>query len=219
MMVWIIILLFAAILLIAVIGLGKLPRKIWEIAAAAIILGLAGYAVQGMPNLAGAPAQPVAANGKTAAALILTRSEMDRSFSAARPYLIAADALSRSGDYRLAAAYIKSGIRKNPGEADLWAGLALQLMLASDGKMSPPAKFAFDKTRALNPQHPAPDYFTGLVRLFDGRPDETLRLWQGLIDKAPKQARWKKRLESQVDGVKSLLSAARLEDQNDSDGI
>lgn len=215
MMLWAGIIILSVILLIALIALGRLPRKLWEAAAAAIILGLAGYAVQGRPDLAGAAAQPVGANRTAAAALILTRSEMDKSFSAARPYLVTSDALSRGGDYRLAAAYIKSGIRKNPAEGDLWAGLALQLMLASGGKMSPAAQYAFDKTRALSPRHAAPDYFAGLAHLFDGRPGETLRLWQGLIDRAPAQARWKKRLESQVAGVKSLLTATESDPEDD----
>lgn len=212
---WLPAILLGLVTLLLLIWLGRLPRKTWEVAAAAMILGLTGYAVQGSPGLPAAAAKPIKADRVAAAALILTRSEMDRSFSAARPYLIAADALARSGDYQLAAAYIRSGIRKNPKEADLWAGLGLQLMLASNGTMSPAAKFAFEKTRTLNPRHPAPDYFTGLTHLFDGRPDETLRLWQALIDKAPGQARWKKRLESQVAGAKSLLSATRSEEIND----
>lgn len=196
------------------IWLGKLPRQTWEATAAAVVLGLVGYAIQGSPDLGGAPASAIQADNKTADALILTRSEMDRTFSAARPFLVAADAFARDGDYQLAASYIKSGIRKNPTDADLWSGLGLQIMLASNGKMSAPAKYAFDKAREFNPRAPAPDYFEGLVALFDGKPDETLKLWRGLLVNAPKDARWKERLESQVAGLEQLLARQGQQQQS-----
>jgi cytochrome c-type biogenesis protein CcmH len=56
----------------------------------------------------------------------------------------------------------------------------------------------------LNPYSPSPDYFEGLAALFDGRIVEALKLWQGLLDTAPKEARWKPRLESQLSGVMQM---------------
>ncbi|NJM50575.1 MAG: hypothetical protein HC843_06555 [Sphingomonadales bacterium] len=197
------------LLLLALIRFGRLPRKTWEAAAAAIVLGLVGYSLQGSPSYPAAPAQPLASNSKAAEAMILARSEMDQTFSRARPYLIASDAFARDGDYKLAAAYIRSGIRRNPQEADLWAGLGLQLMLVGEGRMSPPAQYAFDQARRLNPRQPAPDYYKGLVLLFEGRPDLCLALWQGLIENAPKEAKWKKRVEEQVAGLKSMLQQSQ----------
>ena len=78
-------------------------------------------------------------------------------------------------------------------------------MLVGDGKMSPPAQFAFDQARKYDPRQPAPDYFDGLTALFDGRPDKTLRLWQRLLDNAPRQAKWKGRLESQVEALRQNI--------------
>ena len=189
--------------------LGKLPRPTWEALVAGVVLALAGYALQGSPALESSPAKTITADAQTAEALILTRSEMDRTFSMARPYLIASDAWARDGDYKLAASYIRSGIRKNPKNADLWAGLGLQLMLASEGRMSPPAQYAFDQARKYNPRQPAPDYFTGLVALFDGNPNEALRLWKGLLENASDQAKWKERLEGQVAGVEALVAQSQ----------
>ncbi|MFC4291852.1 tetratricopeptide repeat protein [Sphingorhabdus arenilitoris] len=211
MMGWVTMGILSAALLAALIRFGRLPRRTWEAVAAAIVLGLVGYSVQGSPGYEAAPARSLASNSKAAEAMILARSEMDRTFSPARPYLIASDAWARDGDYKLAAAYIRSGIRKNPREADLWAGLGLQLMLAGEGRMSPPAEYAFDQARKYNPRQPAPDYFKGLVLLFEGRPDLCLQLWQALLDNAPKEAKWKPRVEAQVAGLKSMLqqSSAR----------
>jgi cytochrome c-type biogenesis protein CcmH/NrfG len=209
MMGWIVMIAFGLATFVALTYFGKLPRGIWEAAAAAIVLAAAGYAWQGSPGLAGSPAKQLTDKGSTAEALIQTRSEMDQTFSNARPYLILSDAYARDGDYQFAASYIRSGIRKHPQNADLWAGLGLQLMLAGEGQMSPPAKFAFDRAKKLAPRQPAPDYFEGLAALFEGRIDVAIGLWQGLLDTAPKEAKWKGRLESQVADLKKLQASTR----------
>src|SRR3546814_6187678 len=41
----------------ALVLVGRVPRSAWEITAAALLLGLAGYAWQGRPGLAGSPRQ------------------------------------------------------------------------------------------------------------------------------------------------------------------
>lgn len=206
MMGWIIMGAMAALTCGALVIFGKLPRKTWEAIAAAGMLAMAGYALQGRPSVAGAPAGAVPGKSAAAVDMIAMRAEMDQTFNNARPYLILSDAYARDGDYQFAASYIRSGIKKNPQNADLWAGLGLQLLLASDGQMSPPAKFAFDRAREFSPAQPAPDYFEGLTALFAGRTDVALGLWQGLLVRAPKEAKWKPLLESQIRGLQSLQS-------------
>lgn len=201
MMGWGILIIQALAVFGALIWLAKLPRRAWEPLAAVLLLGMAGYALQGRPSLADAPAKPLASKGEEAAALIEMRGVMDQNYGAAKRWLITADAFSRSGNYALSAGYIRTGLRQNPNNADLWSALGVQLMLASEGRMSAPAKYAFDRARKLNARSPTPDYFEGLAALFDGRISDALKLWQGLIDTAPKDARWKSRLESQVSGL------------------
>ena len=55
---WIIAIGLLALVSIALVAIGRLPRTAWEITAAALLLGLAGYAWQGRPGLAGSPRQP-----------------------------------------------------------------------------------------------------------------------------------------------------------------
>jgi cytochrome c-type biogenesis protein CcmH len=208
MMGWIIMVMLCVLTFAALLIFGKLPRKTWEAVAAACILAMAGYALQGRPNVAGSPASASVSESAAAADMILMRSEMDQTYSSARPYLILSDAYAREGNYQFAASYIRSGLRKNPRNADLWAGLGLQLLLASDGQMSPPAKFAFDKAREFSPNQPVPDYFEGLTALFAGRTDMALGIWQSLLARAPKQAKWKPRLESQIKGLQTMQSSA-----------
>jgi cytochrome c-type biogenesis protein CcmH len=211
---WVTLFILAFSVFAGLVLIGRLPRKTWEPLAAVLVLGMAGYAYQGRPSLQDAPRQPLSRKGQEAAALIAMRVDMDQHFGIANKWLVTADAFSRSGDYELAADYIKSGLRQYPRNADLWSGLGLQLMLASNGKMSAPAKFAFDRARKLQPTAPAPDYFEGLSALFEGRVIEAVKLWQGLIDTAPKNAKWKPRLESQVNGVLQMAQRMSQEEAN-----
>jgi cytochrome c-type biogenesis protein CcmH len=206
---WIAILVIAALAAAGILAFTPQRRRLWSVVLAAVILGLAGYAWQGRPELASAPAKPIEGKLKAADALITMRAAMDANYGPAKQWLILADSYARDGNYKYAAAAINSGLRNNPTDGDLWAGLGVVLFLAGDGKMSPPAQMAFANARKYRPTHRAPDYVKGLVALFDGQPLQTLSLWQGLIDGAPDKAVWKPKLESQLNGIKSMLQSAQ----------
>jgi cytochrome c-type biogenesis protein CcmH len=204
MMGWAILIAMVVTVFVGLIVIAKLPRKAWEPLAAALVLGMAGYAWQGQPRLAGSPAKVQKEKGEAAAALIAMRADMDADYSAAKPYLITSDAFAREGNYRFAALYIQSGLRKYPKDAELWAGLGLQLMLAGDGTLSAPAKFAFERASTLNPALPTPGYFEGLSALFEGRAGDAVKRWQDVLDKAPAKAEWKPKLEGQIKAVMTM---------------
>jgi cytochrome c-type biogenesis protein CcmH len=208
MMGWVILIALSVSVFVTLIAFAKLPRKTWEPLAAALVLGMAGYAWQGQPGLASAPATEQKEKGESAAALIAMRAEMDANFSQAKPYLVTSDAFAREGNYRFAALYIQSGLRKYPKNAELWAGLGLQLMLASEGTMSAPAQFAFDRARELNPRLPTPGYFEGLSALFEGRMVDTLKSWRAVLANAPETAEWKPKLERQMKAVEEMVQQA-----------
>jgi cytochrome c-type biogenesis protein CcmH len=212
---WIILIVFAIMAFAALVKLGRLSNIVYQPLAAALILGCAGYAYQGNPFAVGASAQSLKTENKAADAVIAMRADMDQNFSVARPYLILSDSFSRDGKYTLAANYISAGIRRYPENADLWAGLAVQLVLANDGKMSPPALFAFGRVRKLLPRHPAPDYFAGLDALFEGRPDEALAYWRKLLLDPPKSSKWVPKLESHVKGLGQMIQGVDTSVQND----
>lgn len=192
----------------------KQRRQLWPVVLAAVVLGLAGYAWQGQAALPDAPAKPIKAELQAAETLIAMRADMDTSYTAGKPYLTLADSYAREGDYRYAAAFIQSGLNKYPQDGDLWAGLGVVLFLAGEAKMSPPAELAFANARKYRPTNRAPDYFKGMADLFDGRPQDTLALWQQMIDNAPDKAVWKPKLESQLKGLKAMLQAAQPSDVN-----
>lgn len=57
---WFFPLLFAALIVIAMARFAKAPRAALELAVVAALIGLAGYAWQGSPNLPGSPRESTA---------------------------------------------------------------------------------------------------------------------------------------------------------------
>jgi cytochrome c-type biogenesis protein CcmH len=183
-------------------------KGLWQVAGAAVLLGMTGYALQGRPSLPTAPAKPLESSATGATQLVEIRADMDESFGSAKRWLVTADSFAKQGDYSLSASYIQSGLRTEPENADLWSALGLQLMLASEGQMSPPAQLAFDKASAIRPKYPAPYYFTGLARLFAGDIDGAIVLWEKTVSLATPNAKWKTRIESQLQVAKALQAQA-----------
>lgn len=205
---WAIMALLAALSVGGILAFTPARKRLWQPVLAAIVLALAGYSWQGMPGYKAVPAKTVDGEKGAAEALIQMRSDMDQNYGVAKMWLVTADGFARDGNYQAAAGYIQAGIREHPDNADLWSALGLVLMLAADGDLTPPAKLAFGKAKALAPQQPAADYFEGLAALFDRKPVETLVKWRALLDRATPNAKWRAPLESQVKGLESMLGEA-----------
>lgn len=201
---WVALGLLAAVSLAALVLLGRLQKGYWQVAAAAVLLGMTGYALQGRPAVLSAPSKSLAAKEDAAIQLVEMRADMDQSFGGAKRWLVTADSFAKQGDYKLSASYIQAGLKKNPEDPDLWSALGLQLMLASNGQMSLPAQLAFDKARAIRPNYPSPYYFGGLSRLFNGDIDGAILFWEKALSLATPNAKWKPRLESQLANAKTL---------------
>lgn len=200
---------FLAFASLAIIGwFVRKSKGLWQVAAATLLLGMTGYALQGRPALPSSPAKSLSAKEDAAVQLVEMRADMDQSFGSAKRWLITADSFAKQGDYKLSASYIQAGLRQNPQDPDLWSALGLQLMLASDGQMSPPAQLAFDKAREIRPNYPAPYYFAGLARLFGGDLNGAILLWEKTLSLATPKAKWKPRLESQLQAAKALQAQA-----------
>ncbi|MEE9433502.1 MAG: hypothetical protein V3V15_04605 [Sphingorhabdus sp.] len=198
---WIMIVAITLTLLAGMVLAGRLPRKTWELAAAMLAFGLTGYALQGSPDLAGSPAKAVKSGNAAGSALLELRAKMAPNFDVSKQWTITADSFASSGKYRLAAAYVESGLKKHPRNSDLWAALGLYMMLASDGKITPPAEYAFAQARKFRSRNAAPDYLEGVAALFEGRPAETVEKWTGALKMAPKQSEWEAAVQRQLDGL------------------
>lgn len=138
-------------------------RPLWSFVGAALMLGGAGYALQGRPTLAGQAARPATETIGVDPELTELRQAMFGRFTSDDAYLIAADAMTRAGEPRAAVQAILGGLRKIPGSIALWTGLGTTLAAHDGGQVSAPALFAFEQAARLAPRHPAPPFFLGLA--------------------------------------------------------
>ena len=184
---------------------GKLPRALWELTAVALLLGMAGYAWQGQPGMAGVPVMPKQATNGFAETMISDRKQLGERFGNAQQWLIFADALSRQGHYGDAANFLRNGVKKHPDDADLWVGLGNALVAHGGGAITPAAQFAFERASEIAPDHPGPAFFKGLAFAQSGQLDRARELWQALLDRSPDDAPWRADVESRVQLLSRLL--------------
>lgn len=213
MMGWIIAIIMVILACAGTIILARLPTRMWVMPASIGALALAGYAYQGRPDVPASYAKPIVASSGSAEQLIAIRQEMDQNFGAAKRYLILSDGPAKDGNYALAAAFVKNGLNKYPNNHELWGALGLQLMLASDGRISPPAQLAFDRSRKAWPKGPVPDYFEGLAALFEGRAADTQKYWERALVNATPKAQYRPILERQLAALKQLQERASPPDE------
>jgi hypothetical protein len=146
------------------IGL-RTSRPIWPLLGAALMLGATGYALQGSPLQPSRPARPVVTVATEDASLIELRDAMLGRYTLDAAYLIAADAMTRSGDAKSAVRVLLGGLDRIPKSLALWTALG-SAMAAHDGDtVSPPARFAFEQAARIAPTHPAPPFFLGLAHV------------------------------------------------------
>jgi tetratricopeptide (TPR) repeat protein len=156
----------------------RVARPLWTMVGAALMLGATGYALQGRPR---APGVSRVADGAPIAVdpgITQLRDDMfGARFTNDGAFLIAADAMMRSGDPRAAVQWTLAGIRAVPGSTLLWTGLGGSLA-RHDRQLSPAALFAFRHAMRLAPNHPGPPFFLGLAYVEAGRFAEARPAWR-----------------------------------------
>lgn len=177
---------------------GKLPRGGLELAGAALLFGIAGYALQGMPGYRGEPRKVQAEEIEIDEDALASRDEMGERFGNARDWLVFADAVNRAGRHRDAVTYLNNGIEEHPNNPDLWVGLGNSLVLHSGGIITPAAQFAFQRAADISPEHPAPPFFFGLALAQSGQIDQARSIWTELLERSPEDATWRADLESRL---------------------
>ncbi|MDP9086896.1 MAG: tetratricopeptide repeat protein [Pseudomonadota bacterium] len=189
------ILLLLIVTSLALLWLGRVRGSLLTLAAAALLFGAAGYALQGSPGLPGAPR--TAADGPASPPLAGARRAFFGTFTPAEQWLILADSYARSGDTMEAAQVVQSALRAHPEDPELWTGYANALV--DHGRMlTPAARLAFARAIALSPDSPGPKFFLGLAMMRSGDRAGALRLWQAVLASAPADASWRPMVEGGV---------------------
>lgn len=178
---------FAAFVLAAFVL--RIGRNGWTTFAAALALGLAGYALQARPDVPGAPKSRVRADEQGAWALVDERKQMIGDARRSRSdKLIIADGLARHGQYANAAAMLRGAVTDNPRDAEAWLALGNALVEHADGRLTTPALMAYRRAAENDPDGVGPGYFLGLALIRHGQIAQARAVWADTLEGAAPDA-------------------------------
>ncbi len=186
---------------------GRLRGAALQVTLAALMLGAAGYALQGRPELAGTPRE----GGLSRPAVPLTeaRQAMLGTFTAGERYLLIADSFARRGNTTEELGAIRAGLRERPDDLALRIGLANALVDHSQ-MITPAAELAFERARQVAPRHPAPLFFEGLARARSGDLERGLELFRAALALTPPGTSYRPMIEQGVSMVSDSLAERQM---------
>lgn len=196
---WVLLALLVALALGALRLMG-LRGAMLLLAAAALLFGSAGYAVQGWPGLAGSP-RTAGAEG-TPIPLTSIRHAFFGNFTASEHWLLLSEALARRGNTTDAVGVLQAAVRRNPDEPQLWVGLGNALVDHARG-LTPASEYAYRRGAELSPGYPAAPFFFGVALLRSGDRGAALAVWQEVLADAPADASWRPLVEDAVAAVQA----------------
>lgn len=178
--------------LVAAAGLvlGKVERRLWAFAGAALMLGAAGYAWQGMPTYAGHPVRAEAEARDVDPGIADLRGAMFGRFTGEQAFAGTADALVRVGATESAVRLLIGAIGSYPGNAALWTGLG-DALAEHDHAVSPASLFAFRRAAQLAPASPGPPFFLGLAQVRVGNFVAARQSWARALVLTPAGAEYR----------------------------
>ena len=169
----------------------RIPRKGWEATGAALILGLAGYGLQGSPAEPVAPHSPAEQNrDPDAEDAVDARRKLGDGAMPSDKLLFTADAFARHGQFADASETLRLALRKDPNNGDAWLAMANAPVQHAEGNLSPAAIYAFGRANQAAPDHPGPAFFLGLALAQSGRLNEGRTMWAELLARTPQEAPW-----------------------------
>lgn len=205
-MTWLLAIALAVVAFAAAALLFRLPRKGWTTMAAALALGLAGYALQAHPGLPGAPANPRKPDAQIGAALIDSRKAMVKeSARSTSPKLVTADGFARNGHYADAVTFLDGAVQDNPHDAEAWLALGNALVQHADGALTPPALLAYRRAQEADPSAAGPGYFLGLWLIQQGRMEEASQIWRETLQAAAPDAAGRTELAALLERLNANL--------------
>lgn len=207
-MTWIVIMALALLAFLIAVFVFKAPSGTREAIGAALLLGIAGYALQGSPDEPGAPKAAPADAISDPAALVKARGEVsNREGLPTNRWIVIADALARNGQYADASQVLLGAVEHDPGNAEAWLAIGNALVAHAEGYLTPAALFAYNKAQAADPKSPGPPFFLGMALAQSGRFAEARSTWADLLKRSPEKAPWRKDLEGRLQRLDMIIAA------------
>jgi len=185
----------------------RLKRATWSVLAAALALGLAGYATQARPDLPAAPGVPSAGLGEEIWQDVEARREfVDPDDLSRADMMMLADAMSRRGRQVEAAGFLRGIVAENPRDFEAWLALGNAMVAQAGGRLTPAAVLAFRRASAIKPESLAPGYSLGLAFVMEGQLLQARQAWAETLAAAPHDAYGRDLLVERLDRLDLLLA-------------
>jgi len=190
--------LLALLVMAGLILVARPARGALYLIGVAMLVGLAGYAWQGNPGLAGSAASPDAHRRGGDTLFAHERTVWLETVGPDANQLDGADNMIRNGSPDYAVGLLRAMLSREPNSMMLWLGLGNALQAQAGGALTPPAHYAFERAAQAAPDHPAPQYFLGLAYLQMGDVDGAQATWRDLLGKTPTKAPWHDKLAARI---------------------
>lgn len=202
--------LLAILLALAAFALGiaafRIGRGGWTTFAAALALGLAGYALQASPGVPGSPAAAPRENEEGAWALVDERKAMIGDAARSRnDKVLIADALARRGQYANASVLLRGAVTDDPRDAEAWLALGNALVENADGALTQPALLAYRRAAEADAGGIGPGYFLGLALIRQGQFGQARSVWAETLEGAGADAAGRELLAERLARLDGLL--------------
>jgi tetratricopeptide (TPR) repeat protein len=188
----------------------RVPRLLWPLAGAALMLGAAGYAWQGRPALGGESAVANRIKLPPDPTYIQLRGTFFGRFGREAVYFGISDRQLADGDVQFAAGVVTGGLQFAPDNIALWTELGNITALHDRGLVSPAALFAFKRAMSLAPEHPGPPFFLGLAYIRAGKFTEARPWWARALRLTPSDASYRSEIADRLVLLDQALKDPRL---------
>jgi cytochrome c-type biogenesis protein CcmH len=190
----------------------KTPRSGWAMLGAALLAGLAGYAIQASPNQPGSPRFSASQALVDPADSIMMRDLLDESeIPPGNQWIVIADGMARNGQHADAAKVLLGAVDADPKNAQAWIALGNALVAHADGQLTPAALHAYKRAAEAAPKSPGPPYFLGMGMAQSGRFEEARKVWAELLERTPQDAPWRAMLAERLSRLDFLIAVQASE--------
>ncbi|HEX7882231.1 MAG TPA: c-type cytochrome biogenesis protein CcmI [Afipia sp.] len=197
------------------------PSSLWFRRSVALIaltglplVAVGLYATFGSPSLGDFPlaerSRAAVATSSMDKLVAQVETHLEKNPTDGRGWEVLAPVLARIGRYDDAARAWRNAITYNGESASRRADLGEAITAASGGVVTAEAKAEFDRAVALDPNEVKARYFTGLAAEQDGRKDDAVNIWRGMLASAPADAPWRPLVQEAL--VRAGVVAPKLSD-------